>query len=379
MLMVWLFAPMGWGAAPEGHEALVVAPWLRAAVALEDASDLAADADFLGPTPAGWGVDAEHLVLVLRVRGTVQEASAHTWIVAFTLGGTSRLDGAFVVSPEASVPSWRAAAQADGLFTLVGEEETAALGTVAWFAEPTEDELPWAGTGLVITLPLADLASEFGIEAATELRFVALGVPGEGVGDPSDVAGCVGEEDCGTLAAALSDAHTLDGDQDGLPTPTEQVWGSDASNPDTDGDGLADGLEGLEDPDEDTSPALLDADADDDGLADGVEGVDDIDGDERANHVDDDSDGDTRLDADEGVGDDDCDGVLNFVDSVDDDGFCDTAFDRPEVDDRPVDGAQTGAVPPSPDDYAACGCAQGGLPGWGLGSILLVGLRRRRG
>ncbi len=376
--MVWLFAPIGWGAAPTGQDALVVAPWVRASVALEDASDLAADADFVGPMPGGWAVDAEHLVFVLRVRGTVEEASAHTWVVGFTLGGSSRLDGAFVVGPEATVPSWRAGALADGLFTLVDQAETVATGAVTWFAEPSEDEPPWAGTGLVITLPLTDLAAEFGIEATTALRFVALAVPGEGAGSPSDVAGCVGEEDCGTLADALTDALTVDGDQDGLPTPTEQVWGSDASLPDTDGDGLADGLEGMEDPDEDGDPALLDPDADDDGIADGVEGVDDLDGDDRANHVDDDSDGDLRLDADEGVGDDDCDGVLNFVDSVDDDGFCDTAFDRPAVDDRPVDSAPDGAVPPSPEDYPLCGCAQGGVPSWGLGSLLLLVLRRRR-
>jgi predicted outer membrane repeat protein len=67
--------------------------------------------------------------------------------------------------------------------------------------------------------------------------------------------------------------------------------------PDTDGDGISDGLEGAFDSDGDGSPDYLDLDSDHDGALDAQEGPADYDGDALGSHRDPDSDGDGISDA----------------------------------------------------------------------------------
>lgn len=63
----------------------------------------------------------------------------------------------------------------------------------------------------------------------------------------------------------------LDFDGDGLTTAQEILAGSDACDPDSDDDGLGDGLDGFNDSDGDGLADAIDPDSDNDGLTDGLE------------------------------------------------------------------------------------------------------------
>lgn len=120
-----------------------------------------------------------------------------------------------------------------------------------------------------------------------------------------------------------------DSDMDGLSDDTELALGMQPTNPDSDGDGILDGLEQLlsagdVDQDGDQLPAWWDLDSDGDLIDDSVEGVQDIDGDGVANFLDTDSDGNEITD-DVEIGfdpilpeDSDNDAILDFVDTDDD-------------------------------------------------------------
>jgi hypothetical protein len=99
-----------------------------------------------------------------------------------------------------------------------------------------------------------------------------------------------------------------DPDGDGLSTALEEILGTDPNNPDTDGDGIQDGVEtnGGDPVDTDGDGVIdaLDLDSDDDGLSDADEGTGDSDGDGIPNYRDPDSepsdqDGDGLTDAEE--------------------------------------------------------------------------------
>ncbi len=90
--------------------------------------------------------------------------------------------------------------------------------------------------------------------------------------------------------------------------------------PDSDGDGIPDSVEGTGDPDGDGIPNYLDTDSDGDGIPDAVEGTVDTDGDGIPNYLDTDSDGDGQSDLVEGTGDVDGDGIPNYLDDNDSDG-----------------------------------------------------------
>eukprot|EP01043_Picozoa_sp_COSAG02_P032980 COSAG02_NODE_2228_length_9446_cov_10.277201_1_plen_2860_part_01 len=100
---------------------------------------------------------------------------------------------------------------------------------------------------------------------------------------------------------------------------------------DSDGDGIADAVEGTADNDGDGTPNYLDLDSDADGIADAVEGTADIDGDGTPNYLDLDSDGDGIDDVEEGADDDDGNGTPNYLDGPDSDG--DGILDAAEGDD----------------------------------------------
>ena len=102
-------------------------------------------------------------------------------------------------------------------------------------------------------------------------------------------------------------------------------------NPDTDGDGIPDCVEGSSDQDGDGTPNLLDPDSDGDGIPDAAEAAPltgtvsetcdgkttvlaDTDGDLMPDYLDLDSDGDGQSDADEGQSDLDQDGAPNYRD-----------------------------------------------------------------
>jgi len=117
--------------------------------------------------------------------------------------------------------------------------------------------------------------------------------------------------------------------------PVDPEWAA----KDDDGDGIANGVEGKEDADNDGKPNYLDDDSDNDGIPDSVEAphgvpVDD-DGDGIPNYLDYESDGDGTPDVFEGTGDEDGDGLPNFRDDDSDgDGILDSyeCFSTPCVD-----------------------------------------------
>ncbi|WP_404362435.1 Ig-like domain-containing protein [Corallococcus coralloides] len=69
----------------------------------------------------------------------------------------------------------------------------------------------------------------------------------------------------------LNAADDVDADGDGVDNATELELGLDPFNPDSDGDGLMDGIDGLVDTDGDGLIDALDTDSDNDGLSDGEE------------------------------------------------------------------------------------------------------------
>jgi hypothetical protein len=151
-------------------------------------------------------------------------------------------------------------------------------------------------------------------------------------GDADD-DGIADRVECAPALAAAEDCP--DTDDDGRP---------DYLDSDSDGDHVADAVDGINDSDEDGKPNYLDADddndgiptswelhsdadndgllnyldsdSDNDGLPDGKEGTGDVDGDGLANYLDEDSDGDGITDAAEGVADSDQDGIEDYVDAV---------------------------------------------------------------
>lgn len=117
---------------------------------------------------------------------------------------------------------------------------------------------------------LTVLGADIDFEATTPLRLAAFTTPYWTYG-LTDVAACDGVPGpCDDLAAVLSDTVVVDEDQDGLGAPEEHGLGTDPADPDTDDDGLPDGLE-ADDDDGDGTVDALECDTDGDGLADGTE------------------------------------------------------------------------------------------------------------
>ncbi len=141
---------------------------------------------------------------------------------------------------------------------------------------------------------------------------------GDGVLDPD-------EEALGT-DPSLPDSDG-DGIDDGVETDGGQAVDTDgdgtidALDEDSDGDTLPDALEGLQDSDNDGTPDYRDADDDNDGIAtlkevqDGDRFGDDPDVDSVPNWLDEDSDGDGKSDLEEGTLDSDGDGKPNYLDN----------------------------------------------------------------
>ena len=100
---------------------------------------------------------------------------------------------------------------------------------------------------------------------------------------------------------------------------------------DTDGDGLFDDEEGVDDVDGDGLANYLDSDSDGDGIEDYIEGDRDSDRDGIIDSLDTDSDGDGIFDVSEGVLDNDNDGIANYID-LDSDG--DGVKDVDDISDR---------------------------------------------
>ena len=115
----------------------------------------------------------------------------------------------------------------------------------------------------------------------------------------------------------------FDPDQDGV--ASFQDASEVAEDGDSDGDGVPDAIEAVENTDPQNAAIFLDSDGDgianyldddddNDTILDVIEGTGDIDGDSIPNHLDLDSDGDGVSDQDEGIADADGDFIPNFVD-----------------------------------------------------------------
>ena len=150
---------------------------------------------------------------------------------------------------------------------------------------------------------------------------------GDGLGDPeAPIDGCVPPSDAVANAADCDDGdpeapgvwfYDVDGDSVGAEgvtgcAPTDTVPdGGDCDDRDVEvhpgasdlgGDGIDQDCNGLDTPAPPEEPApTVDLDSDGDGLADASEGVEDLDGDGLPNYLDQDSDGDGALDVAEGI------------------------------------------------------------------------------
>ena len=171
----------------------------------------------------------------------------------------------------------------------------------------------------------------------------------------------------------------VDTDLDGIPDAVEGIAdfdGDDTANyldSDSDDDGITDAVEGLGDVDSDGVPNFLDDDSDNDGISDEIEGDEDSDEDGIPDFIDPDSDGDGKSDADEGQDDVDCDGIPDYLDLNDYDGDC----TPPEVDTSDPGGDDL-EDPFEQGHLTGGSCStSGAFPGV-LGLLALFGIRRRR-
>jgi uncharacterized repeat protein (TIGR01451 family) len=156
----------------------------------------------------------------------------------------------------------------------------------------------------------------------------------------------------GEAVVIVVDTTDVDSDGDGLSDIDEGIAGSDPHNPDTDGDGIPDGIEVGGDPhspadtDDDGTPDFLDLDSDGDGLADSTELLGDPDDDGIPNFRDTDSDGDGLEDDEETAlgtdpydpdtdhdGLDDRDETIRGTNPLNPDSDCDGVSDGQEVSD----------------------------------------------
>ena len=118
------------------------------------------------------------------------------------------------------------------------------------------------------------------------------------------------------------DGPLADADGDSITNRRELFLGTDMYDPDTDDDGVEDGVEGETDTDGDGIIDPLDTDDDGDCLPSAYEGLGDSDLDGISNYLDEDADNDGIPDVNEGNGDNDCDGIPNFMDPDEADGPC---------------------------------------------------------
>jgi outer membrane protein OmpA-like peptidoglycan-associated protein len=219
-----------------------------------------------GEPVLSWWVEADTLFLRMRV-----EDNADT------------VDGgwAFLLDTDADPATWERTLGVEGpTHEVLGfVNSTGAAGTwaqdrattsVAGYGQDStgETDAPFVlgKYYLQVQLPLATLATDFGIDATTTFRVAGVTTQLWRFG-LEDVAGCDGTlAVCDDLTAVSSDPVTLDGDGDGLPTPLESLLGTDPDDADSDDDGATDDAEvgdGRSDP--------LVCDTDGDGLPDGLE------------------------------------------------------------------------------------------------------------
>ncbi|MBN1335049.1 MAG: hypothetical protein JXB39_03715, partial [Deltaproteobacteria bacterium] len=415
-------------------------------LASEGAQDLVGDAE----NPSGyWAFDEDSFYFRMRVAASPEDASwAGAWgLVLDTDGSDVSFELALCVASNAASLVVRSPFAAEsGLDTPLGPDrlswdDPCALDVLR-IASPTASSGALEDAWVDLALSRADLGS-VGVTTRSALRVAmatsldasctAFDADGSGRDDTAGV-GPVGEylsdtvgidtdlDDLdwyGELEAGSNpflpdtdfdglldgvEVHTwgldptdADTDGDGLDDGDElQVYNTSPSNPDSDGDGLTDGEEvnvygtnpNLNDTDQDgirdgvevaCTLGGPDTDRDSDGISDLHEGDDDTDLDKSPDFCDTDSDGDGIPDADEGEEDVDCDGIPNYKDADDHDHSCgDTAPDS-GTDDSGTEPDDTSS-PAEDGDGAPCGCGPSGRPGAWIAGLIALGavLSRRR-
>ncbi|MCP4384766.1 MAG: CSLREA domain-containing protein, partial [Hyphomicrobiales bacterium] len=188
-----------------------------------------------------------------------------------------------------------------------------------------------------------------GVAAALPDAMTYTPNPGFAAWDTFDYAACDPGHHCDTATVVVA-VIDMDWDRDGVLNDMEPMIGTDPNDPDSDGDGLSDGIEAAGgvpiDTDGDGAIDPLDSDSDGDGLADGDpnEGTTDTDGDGIPNFRDGDDDNDGIFTAVEisdsaALGDDDVDGdgIVNWLDSDSDgNGIRDGVEGRADLDENGV-------------------------------------------
>jgi len=150
-----------------------------------------------------------------------------------------------------------------------------------------------------------------------------------GINDGPEDANHNGRIDAGETDPNVGFDDVADFDGDGIDSNTEISLGLDPRNPDTDGDGIKDGADGIVDTDGDGKIDALDTDSDDDGIPDGVE-------DTNHNGMFDPGETDRRN------VDTDGDGLNDGVEDSNHNGVVDTGETDPRVADTDGDGIKDG-------------------------------------
>jgi hypothetical protein len=263
-LAIMLWEPMA-EAWPPGPAWL---PVQRAGVGLDDPSldggggavELVSGA--VHPT-ARWSADADNVYFGLQLAAPVPSGpnqSVASWGVLWQVGSTASPGWLLAVEqPDYAVTVYEVTGGgAIGAYTFGDPTVVATFNDGAVRAHTAADGSAW----LEFSAPLQSLFATMGARSDSQLQWAFLTWEGSIHGAVADVAACDGVSGpCPGWADLASDPVRVDEDADGSTLPFERMFASDPLDPDSDDDGVPDGVD----------PAPRRCDTDGDGLLDGLE------------------------------------------------------------------------------------------------------------